>query len=357
MGARHVHTVVGSLPDAAVTAIADVDGARAHEAARSAGAASAYVDAQELISDPAVDAVLITSPAETHAELTLRSIAAGKPVFCEKPLATTADAARRVVEAEVAAGCRLVQMGFMRRFDPGYEEIKRTLDSGRVGAPLAMHCLHRTPEVGPYTSEKHTTEALVHEIDVVRWLLGEEIVRATVFTPRRTRHAAPEVSDPQVVLLHSEGGVLIDVDVFVNAQYGYDVRCEVVCEEATVALASPALVTLRHAGLESVAVPKDFRARFSVAYRRELEAWVRTLQADLAPEPSAWDGYAAATVTDASIDSLHDTAPGQVRLDAPPPLYAAATGHAADAYPALSRRVLSACKEDARGKGARGRMR
>src|SRR5262249_12768003 len=107
MGARHVHTVVSSLPDAAVTAIADVDGASAHEAARSAGAASVYVDAQELISDPAVDAVLIASPAETHAELTLRSIAAGKPVFCEKPLATTADAARRVVEAEVAAGCRL----------------------------------------------------------------------------------------------------------------------------------------------------------------------------------------------------------------------------------------------------------
>ncbi len=91
------------------------------------------------------DAVLVTSWGPAHAEHVLNAIAAGKPVFCEKPPATTAGDCLRIVEAETARGRRLVQVGFMRRYDTGYQQMKQVIDSGRIGEPLVVHCAHRNP--------------------------------------------------------------------------------------------------------------------------------------------------------------------------------------------------------------------
>ena len=96
-----------------------------------------------VITDPEVGAVLIASPDATHADFAIACIKAGKPVLCEKPLAPTAAEGMRVIEAELSAGRRLVQLGFMRRFDPGYTEMKGLLESGRYGEALAFHCVHR----------------------------------------------------------------------------------------------------------------------------------------------------------------------------------------------------------------------
>ena len=134
---------------------------------------------------------MVASFDTTHEAFVLACIEAGKPVLCEKPLATTADACLRVIDAEVAAGRRLVSLGFMRRFDPAYGEIKDGLDDGGVGAVLLVHCAHRNAVAPPiYTSEMLITSSLVHEIDVTRWLLGEEIVAATVRAPRSTTRGA-----------------------------------------------------------------------------------------------------------------------------------------------------------------------
>lgn len=111
---------------------------------RGAGARVAATGAA-LITASHVDAVLVASSGPTHAEHVLNAIAVGKPVFCEKPLATTAVDCLRIVEAETAYGSRLVQVGFMRRYDEGYRELKRLLDSGGIGAPLMVHCVHRSP--------------------------------------------------------------------------------------------------------------------------------------------------------------------------------------------------------------------
>jgi myo-inositol 2-dehydrogenase/D-chiro-inositol 1-dehydrogenase len=213
-----------------------------------------------------------------------------------------------------------VQVGFMRRYDPGYAELKRRLDAGDAGAPLVVHCAHRNPAVPPgFTSEMLITDSVVHEIDTVRWLLGEEIARATVFAPRPSSLAPEGLQDPQLVVLETATGRLVDVEVFVSARYGYDIRCEIVAEEGTLELAPPATVATRRAGAAAVEVAPGFQQRFSSAYRRELQAWV----AGAAGGPDAWDGYAAAAVSEACVESLRTGRTVDVALEPRPALYAA----------------------------------
>ena len=303
MGTDHVRTLTTAVDGAHVAAVADADPTRADAAAREGGG-RAFSDPHALIADPAVDAVIVASFDTTHEEFVLACIEARKPVLCEKPLATTAEACLHVIEAEVAAGHRLVSLGFMRRFDPAYGEIKAGLENGGVGDVLVVHCAHRNA-VAPaiYTSEMLITSSAVHEIDITRWLLGEEIVAATVHAPRSTKQAPNGLRDPQLVLLETAGGVLIDVEVFVNARYGYDIRCELVGETGTLRLAEQ--------------VAPDFRTRFATAYRRELACWVE----GITDGPSAWDGYAANAVADACLKSLASGERAEVELAARPALY------------------------------------
>jgi myo-inositol 2-dehydrogenase/D-chiro-inositol 1-dehydrogenase len=134
-----------------------------------------------------------------------------------------------VLAAEVASGRRLVQVGFMRRFDAGYLRMKAALDSGAIGGALLLHCIHRNPAVPPaFTSDLALTDSVIHEIDAARWLLGEEIVGTTVVRTRRGPFAAGHLADPQLVLLVTGSGVVVEVEVFLNCRYGYDVRCEIV---------------------------------------------------------------------------------------------------------------------------------
>ena len=156
----------------------------------------------------------------THADLAVKCIQAGKPVFCEKPLATTLEDAKKVVEAEKASGKRLLQIGFMRRFDPDYIKMKKILDSGELGAPLMAHCISRTrSHPKNHTTEQHITNIAIHEIDICRWLLGENLNEVAVRFPRATCFAEGTCQDPQLVLMQSDSGVLIDVEVSGNSYY------------------------------------------------------------------------------------------------------------------------------------------
>jgi myo-inositol 2-dehydrogenase / D-chiro-inositol 1-dehydrogenase len=252
-----------------------------------------YGDGHRLIDDPEVDAVVIASIPETHEELILACLKASRPVLCEKPLTASVDASRRVVAAEASAGQRLVQVGFMRRFDPGYVQLKRRLDDGEIGDALLVHCAHRNADApSTFGTQMAITDSVVHEIDVVRWLLAQEIVAATVFAGRATRHAPAGVHDPLIVLLETDGGVLVDVESFVRARYGYDIRCEVVGENGTLTLAPSA-------------VSGGFDARFAQAYRDELQAWVDAVgDGRMVVGATAWDGYVASAVTEACARAL-----------------------------------------------------
>ena len=198
-----------------------------------------------MINDPAVDAVVVCSWGPTHEEYVLAAIAAGKPVFCEKPLATTEEACRRILDAESAFGRRLVQVGYMRRYDAAYRALKAVVDGGDIGTPLMMHCTHRNPSVpSHYTKDMAITDTAVHEIDMVRWMFGEEIVATTVLTPRKSKLGG-ELQDPLVLLLEMESGALVDVEISVNIRYGYDIRGEVVGEEGTAALGESSPIVVR----------------------------------------------------------------------------------------------------------------
>ena len=339
IGQDHIRRITQVLTGGSVTAVNDVDTARAGQVAAvlpgvGQHRASVHATAQDLIADGNVDAVLVASWGPAHEEQVVAAIAAGKPVFCEKPLAPSSAACQRIMDAEMAAGRRLVQVGFMRRYDAGYRAMKAALDGAGpdgagpdghgLGAPLLMHCAHRNPSVPDYgfTTDMIISDSAVHEIDIVRWLFGEEIVAASVLTPRRSGHAPDGLQDPLMLLLETASGALVDDELFVSARYGYDVRGEVVCETGTVALADVSEVTVRTQNRHSGRVPVDWRDRFIRAYDTELQEWLDAVAAGTSTGPTSWDGFAAAAVTDAALDALRTGQRTEVSLPERPEFYA-----------------------------------
>jgi myo-inositol 2-dehydrogenase / D-chiro-inositol 1-dehydrogenase len=323
IGLDHIRRMTTVLSGVLVTAVTDVNADAAATAAAAIGA-TVHATGEDLIADPTVDAVVVCSWGPTHEQYVLASIAAGKPVFCEKPLATTQEACLRIVEAEAAHGSRLVQVGYMRRYDVAYRALKRVLDAGEIGAPLMMHCAHRNASVpGFYEKESAITDTAVHEIDMVRWMFGSEISAARVLIPRKSKNGG-ELQDPLFLILEMANGVLVDVEISVNIRYGYDIRGEILGEDGTAALGELSPVTVRRAGQVSAPVPADWRDRFIRAYDIEFQEWIDSIAGGGEPVgPNAWDGYAAAVVSDAGVAALRTGERVEVSLAEQPKLYRA----------------------------------
>jgi myo-inositol 2-dehydrogenase/D-chiro-inositol 1-dehydrogenase len=322
IGKDHIRRLTTVLAGAGVTAVTDVNLDEAENVAERLPNANVHSIGEELVNDDSVDAVLVCSWGPTHEEYVLAAIAAGKPVFCEKPLATTQEACLRIIEAEVAFGRRLVQVGYMRRYDGYYRALKSVVDSGTIGAPLLMHCTHRNPSVpGHYTREMAITDTAVHEIDMVRWMFGEEIVGTRVLKPRKNSLGG-ELEDPLLLIFEMSGGALIDVETSVNIRYGYDIRGEVVGETGTAALGEFSPVTVRTNNTFTGRVPEDWRERFISAYDVEFQEWIDGVRDGGTYGPSSWDGYAAAVVSDAAVEALRSGNRSAVELAEKPALYA-----------------------------------
>jgi myo-inositol 2-dehydrogenase/D-chiro-inositol 1-dehydrogenase len=320
MGGAHARTLAASTAGARLVAIVDADGSRAEAAVADTGAGRVIAEPLALIEDPEVDAVLIASPDQTHAELVLACLRAGKPVLCEKPLASTAEECLQVTAAEQALGRKLVQVGFMRRFDPAYVEMKQALDGGMLGKPLLFHAVHRNAVVPSFfEGPMIITNAAVHEMDIARWLLGSSIVRVQVIRSRAGESAS--YRDLMLIVLENEAGNLIDIEAFMSARYGYDIRGEVVCEQGTVSLRPPVHVQVRRDAAEAYAFATDWRARFADAYRLQLQGWVDSIARGTSAGASAWDGYEATAVADACLTSLDSGQPVEVRLESRPAFY------------------------------------
>jgi myo-inositol 2-dehydrogenase/D-chiro-inositol 1-dehydrogenase len=307
---------------ASVSAVFDVAAARAQEVAASVGA-TAYGSWEELVVAGDVDAVLIASPGELHPDQTIACIVAGKPVLCEKPLATTTAEALRVLDAEARAGRRLVQVGFMRRYDTGYLDVKQAMTDGTIGEPLLAHAMHRNAQVpDTFQGEMSLTDSVVHEFDLFRWLFNSEIAAVTVVAVKQSPLGPAHLRDPQIVLLTLAGGEVVTVESFVNCQYGYDVRCEVVGSTGTVSLDNPRTTVVIAAVNRRERVPADWRERFGPAYLNELQAWVTSLAAGTVEGPSSWDGYAATAVAEAAVQSYAKGERVDVELVDKPTMYA-----------------------------------
>lgn len=303
IGQDHARRITQSLSGATVVAVTDIHPQQAQEVVQKLGLdATVYANGHDLIAAADVEAVLVTSWGPTHEEFVLAAIARGKPVFCEKPLAVTAEGCMRIVQAEVEHGKRLVQVGFMRPYDKGYRALKNVIDSDQIGAPLIVHCAHRNPSVGDgYTTDMAITDTVIHEIDVLRWLLDDDYASVQVVYPKKTRNASSHLADPQIILMETAKGVRIDVEVFVNCQYGYDIQCEVVGETGIARLPEPSAVPMRSQARHSVAILTDWKQRFIDAYDVELQGFIDAVRQGEVGGPSAWDGYAAAVTADACV--------------------------------------------------------
>lgn len=320
MGADHAERLAGRVSNARLVAVSDPATDRAAALAAGYDGVRSISDPLALIADPEVDAVLIASPGSVHEQQVLACIAAAKPTLCEKPLTMDGESSLRVVRAEQAGGRPLVQLGFMRRFDPEYARLQAILASNRLGRLLILHNTHRNQEVpDTFSSEMIVRDSLVHEVDVARFLFGEEIAEITVHCPTATSAAPAGVFDPQVALFRMAGGALVTNEVFVRNQVGYEVRCEAVCERGTV-MAGRAwgelYVTAAGSpdGTWGGEIPADFRQRFARAYDLEVQAWVDAARAGAVVGPTAWDGYAATVVCEAGMASLASGEPVAVTL-------------------------------------------
>jgi myo-inositol 2-dehydrogenase/D-chiro-inositol 1-dehydrogenase len=301
MGSDHARILAAGVAGGVLAGLQDASRDRAEALAGETGA-RVFDDPQSMIADTGIDAVMICSPDPTHHALALAAVAAGKPVLVEKPLASNRAEAAEIIDAEMGHGRRLVQVGFMRRFDPGYRAMKAELEGGRLGQALFLHCIHRNAMAPDYlTSDLNIGSSAGHEFDIARFLLDEEIVAASVTSPRASRRAPGR--QPQFIVLETASGIVVDIEVFVDCGYGYDVRAELVCETGAVSLNPSPATTLRHAGHDGYETPPDWRDRFRDAYRAQMQAWVAALHGGPLEGASAWDGYRAIRVTEACLEA------------------------------------------------------
>ena len=321
MGADHARIIATQIPGATLQAVCDADEARAKTIASEFGAKRVATDPLAVIGSADVDAVLLASPDATHAPLAIACIGAGKPVLCEKPMAPTTAECLRVIDAEVKAGRRLVQVGFMRRFDPSYADMKRVLASGAIGEALMFHCVHRNVSAPPwFTSDMAITNSLPHEFDIARWVLDTEFKSISVFQPKTAGPA--KLVTPVFVVVETQGGQLVDIEMNNNAGYGYDVRGELVGVTGTVALRSPARSETNLSLLRGERYPEDWRPWFAEAYRLQNQAWIASLATGRPVGSSAWDGYAATAIAEAGVKARGSGRPEPVQLIVKPELYA-----------------------------------
>jgi myo-inositol 2-dehydrogenase/D-chiro-inositol 1-dehydrogenase len=322
IGEGHVHRIAKVIAGAEVVAVNDINAESANRVAKQYGA-RVEPSAHSLINADDVDAVIIASWDPTHEEYSIESIKAGKYVFCEKPLATSAQGCKNIMAAEIAGGKRLLQVGFMRRYDESYRQLKKAIDEGKVGAPLIVYCQHRNKQP---VGAKHTTDtlikrAMVHEFDIVRWLLGEEYESVQFIGPKSTRYANQDLMDPQKVLMKTKSGVVIDLEIFMNCRYGYDVQCEIVGEDGTIRLPDPANVIIRQNGASSYEIYSSWKERFRAAYEVELREWVESIKDGNLVGPTAWDAYITCAVADACVQSREEKRIIPIVLDECPEMY------------------------------------
>ncbi|MFH8368827.1 Gfo/Idh/MocA family protein [Streptomyces sp. NPDC018031] len=302
MGADHVRRIHEVTSGARVAAVVDVDAERVEAVARSVGGCAAYTDPAAAMASAEVDAVLVASPGPAHEAALLEAFRRDLPVLCEKPLTPDAASALRVLEAEQRLGHRRVQVGFMRRYDPEFGRLKALLAGGGLGRPLLLHCRHRNASVPSFFTEQMLiNDSVVHEMDQTRWLLEQEITSVTVLRPRPSGHAPAGIGDPQLVVFETDGGVLVDVEIFATCGFGYQVQAEAVCERGTARVGDAHGMLVNQAGRWGGEIAQDFTVRFREAYDRQVQAWVDATLRGTVEGPSAWDGYAAAAVCEAGV--------------------------------------------------------
>jgi scyllo-inositol 2-dehydrogenase (NAD+) len=281
IGRSHAN-ILATIPNVIVTAVCDSTLEAAATLARPF-AARATVSVPEVLADPAVHAVLITTPTPMHASLVEEAARAGKAIFVEKPVADSLQSADRVVRAVQEAGVAC-QVGFQRRYDPAYQEVKRKIDAGELGRLEGFRGVGRDPAPPPLeflkTSGGLMVDMGIHDLDSARFFLGEV---AELYCTGGVL-AAPELEeyglfDTAVATLKFVSGAVGTVEVALRTAYGYDIRAEVLGEKGRLHIEMDSRFHLRQYGAQGVRYdrPANFEQRFQEAYANELRAFAEAV--------------------------------------------------------------------------------
>lgn len=290
IGRTHLMTLAG-IPNARLVVVADLDPVEAESGRELGRAERATTDVLDAISDPAVEAVVIVTPTNTHAGLIEAALRAGKAIWSEKPIALDLAETDRVVNLWRETGLP-VQMGFMRRFDPGYVRAKELIDSGELG---------RVEQFRAYSRDTYPPEAKfirdsggsfldmsVHDFDLARFLVGEvEEVSAWGGNLVDKRFEEGGDVDTAVTMLRFRNGALGVVEMSRRSAWGYDIRTEVAGALGKVVVEAPHKTPAtfsRRFGYEGDHF-ENFPDRFEVAYRLEFDAFFKSLAAGATPTP------------------------------------------------------------------------
>ncbi len=322
MGSVHVenlakHRIVG----AQLVALMDPDVDRLRQIGEETGVSLLFEESQPLVQSPEVDAVLIAAPDRLHASLALECLQAGKPALVEKPLATQVADAKQVVEAEVRQGKRMLQVGFMREYDPAHVEVKQIVDQGNLGSRLMFHGVHRNALHPPGRSPAALiVNSMIHDIHSARWMMEDDVVRVFAQVLPESPQA-PNTARLGLAQLQFRQGGLGLLECNSASSYGYEVDVEVTCEEGTVVSNTKSYPMVNWKFAQQQRVPEDWRERFAWAYRQELNAWIQGLGCGQLTGPSAWDGYMATLIAEACIQSVSSGAAVEVPGPEKPAMY------------------------------------
>jgi len=320
LGRVYARDLSTRLAETRLTAVADPSAGLAASIAEEFDVPRSYSDARELMADPDVDAVVIVSPTHTHREVVLAAAAQGKPAFCEKPLALSLAECREMQEAVDRKGT-FFQMGFMRRFDPGYAAGKAQIDEGRIGTPVVFKSTSRDPYrpsleyANPASSGGILVDMGIHDIDLARWFMGEVKTVSAIGGVL----AYPEMKtvgdlDNVIATLIFEDGRLGVIDLTRNGFYGYDISTELLGTAGTIRigyLRETAVLTMTKNCVAHDTVPY-FMERFERAYTLQLQNFAQNVLNGRESPISIRDGVEALRVALAATAACKSGQPVEV---------------------------------------------
>lgn len=323
-GLVHARNLRHRITCGELVALCDANEPAMAEAAQELGVSLCFTDYREACASTAFDAVIIVTPTHLHEPIACLAAAHGKHVFLEKPMAITVDECRRINEAVAKAGVAL-QIGFMRRFDEGFQRAHDLLASGDMGRPMVIKSIGRGPGLPPpwiYDIKKSNgilAEVNSHDFDSIRWLAGSDIAQvfalAGNFKCTDVREAWPLFYDNAIVNLRFADGTLGTVDGACPCGYGYDARVEVLCEKGLVqigSVAETAVTEIHLNGTVAHRAVRSWRTLFKDAYIAELEHFIASVEKGTQPSVSGEDGLKAVAAVVAANNSIIDGTPKPV---------------------------------------------
>ena len=317
IGKLHIEHLALNVPEAELVAVCSLDRPEAESLAKQFNVSKVTDDYTTLLTDPQIEAVLVASATDTHAEISQAAAAAGKHVFCEKPISLDLEQIDETLSIVEGAGVKF-QVGFNRRFDAGFKRIREAVASGEIGEPHIMRITSRDPEPPPIAYVKVSGgiffDMTIHDFDMARYLIGDEVVEVYAVGSVRVDPQIGEVGDidTAVITLRFQNGVIATIDNSREAVYGYDQRVEVFGSKGMVAAANPPIDTVTFSGSEgtrAASPPYFFVERYKPAYLAELQAFFACIQEDTPPPVTGEDGRAPIVMGFAALKSLRENRP------------------------------------------------